>query len=146
MIDTASGDAARARRAREIDERMAFLVTQKNKIVGEMILLVHELERDRLFRALGATSVTDYMRRRARWEPSKTTKVVALARKLADLPHLREAVVRGDVGWTTAYEAAKGRRPRRTPTGPSWHSRSPTSSSRPNAHGPKGARSFSNSR
>jgi hypothetical protein len=93
-------------RAREVDERMAALVEQKNRVVAEMILLVQEIDRDRLFRALGATSVTDYMRRRARWEASKTEKVVTLARKLAHLPILRAAFVKGAVGWTTAYIAA----------------------------------------
>jgi hypothetical protein len=93
-------------RAREVDERMTALVLQKNKTMGEMILLVREIERDSLFRVLGATSVTDYMRRRARWEPSKTEKVVALARRLERLPQLRAAVADGHVAWTTAYVAA----------------------------------------
>jgi hypothetical protein len=93
-------------RAREVDERMGQLVEQKNRVVAEMILLVQEIDRDGLFRALGATSVTDYMRRRARWEASKTAKVVALARKLAHLPVLRAAFVKGAIAWTTAYIAA----------------------------------------
>ncbi len=97
----------RAHRAHEVDERMAFLVTQKNRVVAEMILLVHEIERDRLFRPLGATSVTDYMRRRAGWETSKTAKVVALARKLEHLPRLREALLGGRVAWTRAYIASQ---------------------------------------
>src|SRR5579872_853008 len=101
-----SSEAERMHRAREVDERMTALVKQKNKTMGEMILLIHEVDRDRLFRALGATSVTDYMRRRARWESSKTEKVVALARRLECLPHLRSAVADGHVAWTTAYLAA----------------------------------------
>ena len=111
MIERARGEASRMHRAHEVDERMAFLVTQKNRVVGEMILLVHEIERDRLFRALGATSVTDYMRKRARWETSKTAKVVALARKLEHLPQLREALVQGAVAWTTAYIASQAATP-----------------------------------
>ena len=107
MIERARGEADRTHRAHEVDERMAVLVTQKNKVVAEMILLIQEIERDRLFRALGATSVTDYMRRRAHWQPSKTEKIVALARKLEHLPHLREALVRGAVAWTTAYIASQ---------------------------------------
>jgi len=101
-----SSEAERMHRAREVDERMTALVKQKNKTMGEMILLIHEIDGDRLFRALGATSVTDYMRRRARWESSKTEKVVALARRLEGLPHLRSAVADGHVAWTTAYLAA----------------------------------------
>ncbi len=104
-------EAGRMHRANEVDQRMAALVKQKNRVMAEMIPLVHEIERDRLFSVLGETSVTNYMRRRARWEKSKTEKVVALARKLVHLPHLREALARGDVAWTTAYIAALAAEP-----------------------------------
>jgi hypothetical protein len=109
MIEHARCEAERmhrAHRAHEVDERMAFLVKQKNKIVAEMVLLVHEIERDRLFRALGATSVTDYMKKRAGWGASKTETVVALARNIEHLPRLREALVGGALGWTRAYLAS----------------------------------------
>jgi hypothetical protein len=109
MIEHARCEAerqSRANRAREVDERMAFLVRQKNKVVADMVLLVHEIERDRLFRALGATSVTAYMKKRAGWDTSKTEKIVALARNIEQLPRLREALVGGALGWTTAYLAS----------------------------------------
>ncbi len=109
MIEHAHCEADRmhrAHRAREVDERMVFLVRQKNQVVAEMVLLVHEIERDRLFRALGATSVTSYMKKRAGWDASKTEKVVALARNVEHLPCLREALVGGTLGWTTAYLAS----------------------------------------
>jgi hypothetical protein len=109
MIEHARCEAERvnrAHRAREVDERMDVLVRQKNEIVAEMVLLVHEIERDRLFRALGATSVTAYMKKRAAWDASKTEKIAALARNIEELPRLREALVRGALGWTTAYLAS----------------------------------------
>jgi hypothetical protein len=109
MIEHARCEAEamnRAQRAHEVDERMGVLVRQKNEIVAEMVLLVHEIERDRLFRALGATSVTAYMKKCAGWDASKTEKIVALARNVEELPHLREALVRGALGWTTAYLAS----------------------------------------
>ena len=106
MIERERCEADRMHRANEVDQRMAALVTQKNRVMAEMIPLVHEIERDRLFSALGETSVTNYMRKRACWEKSKTEKVVALARKLEHLPHLREALALGDLPWTKAYVAA----------------------------------------
>ena len=111
MIERERCEAERMHRANEVHQRVTVLVKQKNRVMAEMIPLVHELERDKLFRALGETSVTNYMRRRARWEKSKTEKVVALARKLAHLPHLREALARGEVAWTTAYIAALAAEP-----------------------------------
>jgi hypothetical protein len=106
MIEQARCEAdrmRRARRAHEVDERMAVLVTQKNKVEAEMVLLVHEIERDSLFRALGATSVTAYMKKRTGWYASKTEKIVALARNIGELPCLREKLVGGALGWTRAY-------------------------------------------
>src|SRR6185369_15879120 len=97
MNDCDRAAAKRMRRAHEIDVRMGLLVEQKNKVMAEMIFLIQEIDRDGLFRALGATSVTDYMRRRAAWGSSKTEKVVALARKLEQLPRLRAALKRSTV-------------------------------------------------
>jgi hypothetical protein len=93
-------------RASEVDERIAALLTQKNKVVAEMTPLVLEVERDGLFSLLGATSVTDYMGRRAGWDRSKTEKIVALARNLEDLPRLRATFAGGALPWTNAYLAS----------------------------------------
>ena len=97
MSQRDASPAERMRRAHEVDLRMSALVEQKNKVMAEMIFLIQEIDRDGLFRALGATSVTDYMRRRAAWGASKTEKVVALARKLEQLPRLRAALKRSTV-------------------------------------------------
>src|SRR6516162_5397255 len=106
MIEYARCEAERMDRAREVDERIAALVTQKNKVVAEMTALVLEVERDGLFRLLGTTSVTDYMGRRAGWDRSKTEKIVALARNLEDLPRLRATFAGGALPWTNAYLAS----------------------------------------
>ncbi len=123
MIERERCTAERMHRANEVDQRMAALVKQKNRVMAEMIPLVHEIECDRLFSALGETSVTNYMRKRACWEKSKTEKVVALARKIEHLPHLREALhAATSRGRRRTWPPSRQLR-RRTRSGPTRHSR-----------------------
>jgi hypothetical protein len=68
------------------------------------VLWFGEVMRRRLFRAFGHSSINQYAIRELGFSKSRTDDFVRLARKLEDLPVVREAVASGDLGYTKARE------------------------------------------
>ena len=71
------------------------------------VLWFGEIMRRRLFRAYGHSSINQYAVRELGFSKSRTDDFVRLARKLDQLPTVREAVVSGELGYTKAREIVK---------------------------------------
>ena len=68
------------------------------------VLWFGDIMRRRLFRELGHSSINQYAVRELGFSKSRTDDFVRLARKLDELPAVREAVASGDLGYTKARE------------------------------------------
>ena len=64
------------------------------------------LERN-LYRDLGFASMEIYARQGLGFSPGRTRQFLALSRNLRRMPHLRDAVTEGRLGWTKAQEVAR---------------------------------------
>ena len=68
------------------------------------VLWFGEIMRRRLFRDLGCSTINQYAIRKLGFSKTRTDDFVRLARKLENLPAVREAVANGEIGYTKARE------------------------------------------
>ena len=71
------------------------------------LLWFSEISRRGLFRELGYSSMVSYASEELGFSAVKIRDFVRLARKLEELPRLKESVARGEVGYTKAREVIK---------------------------------------
>jgi hypothetical protein len=103
-VSNARPKCAREQRAHQLDAKVVRLVKTRNRVEARIARHVLKIERGRLFRFIkGCGNIKVYAQRRAGWGPSKTDKILALARKLPKLPHLKAAFLEGNLKWTKAY-------------------------------------------
>ena len=68
------------------------------------VLWFGDIMRRRLFRELGCSSINQYAVQELGFSKSRTDDFIRLARRLEDLPAVRDAVASGDLGYTKARE------------------------------------------
>ncbi len=71
------------------------------------VLWFGEIMRRRLYRKLGYSSINHYARSELKFSKTRTGDFVQLARKLEQLPVVRESVAKGELGYTKAREIVK---------------------------------------
>ena len=71
------------------------------------VLWFGDIRSRRLFRELGYSSINQYAAMELNFSRTKTGDFIQLADKLDDLPAVREAVTRGEIGYTKAREIVK---------------------------------------
>ena len=68
------------------------------------VLWFGEIMRRRLYRELGYSSINQYAQQELKFSRSRTGDFICLARRLDDLPAVREALASGKLGYTKARE------------------------------------------
>lgn len=71
------------------------------------VLWFGEIMHSRLYRKLGHSSINQYARAELKFSKTRTGDFVQLARKLEQLPEVRGAIAKGDLGYTKAREIVK---------------------------------------
>jgi 5-methylcytosine-specific restriction endonuclease McrA len=71
------------------------------------VLWFGEIMRRRLYRKLGYSSINHYARGELKFSKTRTGDFVQLARKLEQLPVVKESVARGEIGYTKARVIVK---------------------------------------
>jgi len=95
------------RPAAEADSRLKQAVGAFEKAEHAVILWFGEILRRGLFRELGYSSIYQYASVELKWSQTRTGDFVRLARKLEELPAVKESVTSGELGYTKAREIIK---------------------------------------
>ena len=95
------------RPATEADSRLKQAVGAFEKAEHAVVLWFGEILRRGLFRELGHSSIYQYASVELKWSKTRTGDFVRLARKLEELPAVKESVTSGDLGYTKAREIIK---------------------------------------
>ncbi len=98
--------------AAKADIALKQAVAALEKAEHSVVLWFGEIFRRRLFRQLGHSSIYQYAEVELKWSKTRTGDFIRLARKLETLPVVKEAVARGEVGYTKARELIKVATPR----------------------------------
>lgn len=93
--------------ADEADRRLKQAVGAFEKAEHAVVLWFGEILRRGLFRELGYSSIYQYAAVELKWSSTRTGDFMRLARKLEDLPAVKEAVTSGELGYTKAREIIK---------------------------------------
>ena len=93
--------------ALKIDARISKFVRCTNRNEARIAVLLSAMDRGGLYLALGYESLNAYAFEATGLEPTKTSRMVTLVRRLADLPQMRGAFFSGEVPWTKACLAAE---------------------------------------
>src|SRR5262245_53644887 len=93
--------------ANELDARIAKLVARTSRDEARIAVLLSKMDRGCLYLALGYGSLNEYAFEATGWTSSKTSRMVALVRRLAKLPRMREKFFAGEIPWTNACLAAE---------------------------------------
>ena len=105
------------RPAVEADCRLKQAVGAFEKAEHAVVLWFGEILRRGLFRELGYSSIYQYSSVELKWSQTRTGDFLRLARKLEELPVVKESVTSGELGYTKAREIIKVATPR---TEKSW--------------------------
>ena len=100
------------RPAAEADSRLKQAVGAFEKAEHAVVLWFGEILRRGLFRELGYSSIYQYAAVELKWSSTRTGDFMRLARKLDELPAVKEAVTSGELGYTQAREIIKVAPPR----------------------------------
>jgi 5-methylcytosine-specific restriction endonuclease McrA len=93
--------------AAEVHARLLAALERLQRAERNAVLWFAEIDRRRLYRDLGYSSIQAYASEKLGFSSGKTYQFIRLARALTELPRLRKAVARGELGWTKAREIAK---------------------------------------
>jgi hypothetical protein len=96
-----------AKSARYADAALKKSVRAMEQAQQCAVLWFGDIMRRRLYRKLGYSSINQYAQVELKFSKTRTGDFVQLARKLDDLPAVREAVANGEVGYTKAREIVK---------------------------------------
>ena len=103
--------------AAEADSRLKQAVGAMEKSEHAVVLWFGEILRRGLFRELGYSSIYQYATVELKWSKTRTGDFMRLARKLEELPAVKESVTSGELGYTKAREIIKVATPK---TEESW--------------------------
>ncbi len=95
------------RPAAEADLRLKQAVGAFEKAEHAVVLWFGEILKRGLFRDLGYSSIYQYASVELKWSKTRTGDFVRLARKLEELPAVKESVTSGELGYTKAREIIK---------------------------------------
>ncbi|MEN8006348.1 MAG: HNH endonuclease [Candidatus Krumholzibacteriota bacterium] len=96
----------------QADRALKQAVAALEKAEHSAVTWFGEILRRGLFRELGYSSIYQYAQAELKWSRTRTGDFIRLARKLAELPVVRESVSRGELGYTKARELIKVATPR----------------------------------
>lgn len=96
----------------EADQALKKAVAMMEKAQHSAVLWFGEILRRGLYRPLGHATIYQYAEVELRWSRTRTGDFIRLARKLETLPAVRDAVAKGEVGYTKARELIKVATPR----------------------------------
>lgn len=96
-----------AKSARFADAALKKSVLAMEQAQKCAVLWFAEIMHRRLYRKLGYSSINQYARAELKFSKTRTGDFVQLARKLEQLPAVRRAVAKGDLGYTKAREIVK---------------------------------------
>ena len=96
-----------AKSARFADAALKKSVRAMEQAQQCAVLWFGDIMRRRLYRRLGYSSINQYAQVELKFSKTRTGDFVQLARKLDDLPAVREAIANGEVGYTKAREIVK---------------------------------------
>src|SRR5436853_1088953 len=90
-------------KARELDLIVREVARERNRHNIRLARLLLKMHEQGFARALGFASIAAYAARAIDQSPSKTSKLVAVARAMNAMPRLRDAADSGELGWTKLY-------------------------------------------
>jgi len=93
--------------AAEADQALKQAVGALEKAEHAVVLWFGEILRRGLFRELGYSSIYQYATIELKWSKTRTGDFMRLARKLEELPAVKESVTSGELGYTKAREIIK---------------------------------------
>ncbi|MCK9996757.1 MAG: HNH endonuclease [Candidatus Krumholzibacteria bacterium] len=91
----------------EADQALKQAVGVLENAEHAVVLWFGEILRRGLFRELGYSSIYQYASIELKWSKTRTGDFMRLARKLEELPAVKESVTRGELGYTKAREIIK---------------------------------------
>lgn len=98
--------------AAQADRALKKAVATMEQAEHSAVTWFGEILRRELYRQLGHSSIYQYSEIELKWSRTRTGDFIRLARKLETLPRVKEAVARGEVGYTKARELIKVATPR----------------------------------
>jgi hypothetical protein len=93
--------------AAEADQALKQAVSALEQAEHAVVLWFGEILRRGLFRDLGHSSIYQYATIELKWSKTRTGDFMRLARKLEELPAVKESVTSGELGYTKAREIIK---------------------------------------
>ena len=90
----------RIENARRLDQEIQALQRDRNKAQIQIALLLLEMDKQDLARALGFASTAAYALQTLGYKASKTSSLLAIARAMPEFPLIRAAAFAGDLPWT----------------------------------------------
>jgi hypothetical protein len=93
--------------AAKADQALKQAVGAYEKAEHAVVLWFGEILRRGLFRELGHSSIYQYATVELKWSKTRTGDFMRLARKLEELPAVKESVASGELGYTKAREIIK---------------------------------------
>lgn len=94
-------------RAATLHRELLAVVADQRAADHRCAVLLFELAKDQLYRQLGHTSVVAYAVEVLGLTVRRTRDLLAIGRRLPELPLLSEAFAAGDVGWTKVREVVR---------------------------------------
>lgn len=93
--------------AAQVDRALRDAITTYDHARRNLALWFTDALERHLYRDLGFASMEIYARQGLGFSPGRTRQFLALSRNLRRMPHLRNAVTDGRLGWTKAQEVAR---------------------------------------
>ncbi len=105
------------RPAAEADHVLKQAIAALEKAEHAVVLWFGEILQRGMFRELGNSSIYQYASLELKWSKTRTGDFIRLARKLEELPAVKESVTSGELGYTKTREIIKVATPK---TEKSW--------------------------
>ena len=97
---------------RDLDRKLRGIARRRAALDAEEAALLREAERIKIWHELGYVSIEDYLERVLGYGPKAAQDRLRVARALADLPELTEALSRGELPFTALRELTRVAVPR----------------------------------
>src|SRR3954468_14284311 len=92
---------------RDLDRKLRGIARRRAALDAEEAVLLREAERIEIWHELGYVSIEDYLERVLGYGPKAARDRLRVARSLADLPELTEALSRGELPFTAVRELTR---------------------------------------
>lgn len=93
--------------AARVDEQLRAAISALDAAEHNAVLWFAEISRRRLYRDLGYSSMRQYALQALGFSASRAADFIRLADRLDELPHVRQSVASGELGYTKAREIIK---------------------------------------